>query len=91
MKATMETFYWDSESDTSDCEIVLRGNELVVSYDDDGGPVIYKGVVTEWGYVLNCAARRGRATLHRTSEFQFEGSWTEGGSRGMWAIDIDDE
>ena len=91
MKAEMETFYCDAESEKSECEIIIRETELVVSYADDDGPVIYSGAKTEWGYVLTCPSRRGRATLHQSSEHQFEGSWTEGGYRGMWVIDVDDE
>lgn len=77
---------------TDACELVLRGADIVVSYEDDTGPVIYAGKQTEQGhYTLSCPEKRARATLHRWphDSLTFEGSWVEEGEFGMWQVEID--
>lgn len=94
MKATIESFDAIEELYQSECNLIVRGNEITVSYkDDDGRPVIYRGPLTQFGYRLVCEERKGWATLHplNAQNPSFEGSWIENGYRGMWIIDVDEE
>ena len=95
MRASVKTFYENDSAEESYCEVVIRDCEIVVSYyDDNGQPVIYKGVNENTGrWVLNCETVKGRATLNRSplDKNCLEGSWWEAGCSGMWQIDLDDE
>jgi hypothetical protein len=90
--ALMDTiFYGDNPAfEGEECEIRINGNEIVISYSDSDGVVIYKGKDEGSGhFVLECPERRGRATLHQipTSKF-LEGFWVEDGDKGFWRITL---
>lgn len=92
MKATMK-IYDDTGSDYFPCQLIVREQEMVVSYDTGGGPVIYRGPeVAPGAWVLEAPEVRGRATLYKSpiSEGTFEGSWSER-ELGMWTIDVQEE
>lgn len=87
----MDTFYYDGAADTdSPCEVRIDGNEIVVSYEGDDGPIIYKGQAMGVGHFeLRSAAVDGRATLHMFEGGKsLEGFWVEDGIEGMWRITL---
>lgn len=81
-----ETPAWENE----ECEIRINDGEIVVSYEDDHGVVVYKGKDEGTGhFVLECPAKRAKATLHQFPKSKFlEGFWLEEGSRGFWRITL---
>lgn len=88
--------YQDNHSPSlrlSGYDVKIDNDEVVVSYEDDDGNVIYRGVNTGDGhYLLTAIEREGRATLHRFPNGDIlEGNWHENGLRGMWRIYLDDE
>lgn len=91
----MNTLYYsgDVASENNRCVVKLDGDRVLVEYEADGQ--IYQYLGTEAGaghYQLACAENGGRASLHRFADSVFlEGSWVEGGARGMWRIELDDE
>lgn len=91
--STMWTYYGSDEGATEiACEVRIDGDEISVSYLDDGGPVVYTGRAVGVGHFrLECTNRvKGRATLHRFDDDDvLEGSWIEDGYEGMWRIQID--
>jgi hypothetical protein len=89
MRATFESFTADGMIE-GECELVLRDGQLIISYDDERGSVIYMGTNQGFGYRLECPERKGRSTMHATGpeNTQFEGSWIEDGYRGMWIVDV---
>ncbi|MBU2807576.1 hypothetical protein HF285_04675 [Acidithiobacillus ferrooxidans F221] len=72
-------------------EVRIDEREIVVSYEDDDGVVIYRGNNDGSGHFsLEAPERNGRASLHRfipNGNF-LEGYWIEGGNRGMWRIEL---
>jgi hypothetical protein len=93
MNAKMIT-YASGGTWTDGCELVLRGDTIVVSYEGETGPVIYMGKQTGQGhYNLSCPEKRARATLHRWPDdgLTFEGSWVEDGEFGMRQVEIDED
>jgi hypothetical protein len=74
-------------------EVRLGEGAIVVSYFDDEGAVIYRGTEVEPGHFkLEAPERNGRGTLHRFKDSIFlEGFWQEGGSLGMWRIQLEAE
>ncbi len=89
-KSEMETFHADG-SYTIDCDVRIDGDQIVVSYFDNGS-VEYRGrEVAEGHFTLACPSLNGRATLHRLPNSEYlDGFWTEGGERGMWRVSLDD-
>ncbi|MHB1643403.1 MAG: hypothetical protein ACYCS8_12220 [Acidithiobacillus sp.] len=91
----VDTYYADGsapelgERDT--VEVRIDEREIVVSYEDDDGVVIYRGNNDGSGHFsLEAPERNGRASLHRfipNGNF-LEGYWIEGGSTGMWRIEL---
>ena len=95
MNAHMTSFYHDHSSDSINCEVVFRGTEIAVSYDDDDGygrKVVYSGRrIGSESWLLECKALNARATLSRSpiDPDCLEGSWSEKGYNGMWMIDLE--
>ena len=89
-------FYDESEADEHEpCVVRLEEDVLVLEYDDEDGkgrPIRaqYRGAEIGGGHFqLACAQTGGKATLHRFPDgCLLEGSWTEGGYRGMWRITL---
>lgn len=95
MKAEMETFFAGAEpSAITKCEVRMNGDAIVVSFDDDDGAgrkVVWSGrEVGSDRWLLTCTQPTGRAALSRSAmdPNALEGSWVEGGERGMWVIDL---
>lgn len=90
--ALMDTVFYDDTpaNEREECEIRINGNEIVVSYEDDDGVVIYKGKDKGHGhFVLECPERQARVTLHRILNGKFlEGYWIEKDYRGFWRITL---
>jgi len=85
----VDTFYYDDEADTdSPCEVRIDGDVIVVSYDGENGPIIYKGQAKGAGHFeLRSTDVDGRATLHMFEGGKsLEGFWIEDGIEGMWRI-----
>lgn len=88
---TMDTFYYDGGADTgSSCEVRIDDNEIVVSYNNEERPIIYKGQANGAGHFeLRSTEVNGRATLHMFEGGKFlEGFWVEDGTEGMWRITL---
>ena len=98
MKVEMNTFFPD-DSVRTDCELIHRGGELIVSYDDTDEAdrplkVIYKGKAVRPGQWLLVAPEvKGRASLSLSvlDPCFLEGRWIEGSRFGMWTIEADDD
>lgn len=88
----MDTVYYDESTadEGKECEIRIDKNEIVVSYEDEGVFVIYKGKDEGNGhFVLQCPERQGMATLHQIPKGKFlEGFWIEEGYKGFWRITL---
>lgn len=86
----METFFPEEGASDCDCEVRIDGNTLIVSYIDDGEHVVYRGDAITPGHFELTANNGGRATLHQLypDDEWLEGSWIEGGARGMWRIQL---
>ncbi len=82
--------YFDGDPAAEDHGYLVRISEgsVEIAYDDDEGPVCYRGKNPGNGhYLLEAPERRGRATLHRMPGSKImEGYWEEDGYRGMWRI-----
>ncbi len=74
-------------------EVRIDEREIVVSYEDEYGVVIYRGDNDGSGHFnleFNAPGRNGRASLHRflPDGNILEGYWIEDGSMGMWRIEL---
>jgi len=69
-------------------EVRLEGEELLVTYFDDRGPVVLAGRGDGGGhFALTGRSRPRTASLHRAGEArELVGSWEEGGERGYWSV-----
>lgn len=90
MIAKMDTIYYDETAadEREECEVRFDNENIVVSYCDPEGPVIYTGTDHGHGhFVLECPERHAKATLHQIENSRFlEGYWIEDGARGFWRI-----
>jgi hypothetical protein len=88
----MTCFYADGELSETSCQVRISRGGIAVSYADEG-EVVYEGTEDAPGHFrLACKAVNGRATLHRFPDGDMlEGFWTEGGNRGMWRIQLNDD
>lgn len=88
-RCSVNILYFDDEPACDD-ECIVRVSEgtIEVAYDDDEGPVCYRGRNAGDGHFQLAAPERdGKATLHQLPGAQIlEGYWEEGGNRGMWRI-----
>jgi len=93
--ALMDTLFYDERPayENEECEIRIDDKEIVVSYQDDNGFVIYKGKEDGHGhYVLKCPEKHGEASLHMFPKGKvLDGYWKEDGYRGFWRIHLPDD
>lgn len=85
----VDLFFYDYVASVNEpCEVRIDGDSIVVSYEDDGEYVVYKGQEHGIGhYELKASAVDGRASLHMFPDGKIlEGYWVEQGQRGMWRI-----
>lgn len=95
-KSRYDIFHYDDKADRNEpCEVILHDGELTISYEADDGPgyTVYKGRETSPGHFeLTAPDIQGYATLHRLPDADLlVGDWLEGGEKGMWRIELDDE
>ena len=85
----MATLYYSNEaaSEWYPCVVRIDNTDILVEYED-GGIVQYRGCNNGDGHFeLYAPDINGNATLHMCKDGQtLEGSWVEGGIRGMWRI-----
>lgn len=90
--ARMDNAYYDQRTALEDdsCEVRIDGEQIVVSYEDDDGVVLYKGKEHGLGHFqLTAPERDGKATLHRFEGSKIlEGFWIEGGEKGFWRVTL---
>jgi len=99
MRAEMHSFFGDRASVFSECELVHRGGELIISYEEAdaaGTPtrVIYRGKAARPGqWILTGSQPRSRATLSLSllDSCVLEGQWREGSEWGMWTVEAADQ
>lgn len=89
----MTTLYYSDEPAKEDypCVVKIDDNGILVEYEDeDGGIQQYKGQNNKNGHFeLNAPDLHGHASLHMFPDSTIlEGSWIEGGYRGMWRIEL---
>ena len=91
-KSKMDSVYYDDTPayEGEACEVRIDGSEIVVSYEDDRGIVLYKGKEDGHGhYALECPERQGKASLHMFPKGKvLDGYWIEEGYRGFWRIHL---
>ena len=83
---------WYSKGEASEhnpCVVRIVDQEIVVEYDDEG-MVQYRGKNSGDGHFeLTAPDVKGHAFLHMfPGSNALEGSWVEGGQRGMWHITL---
>lgn len=86
-----DTLYYHDGADVNDeCDVVIDGEYITVSYDADGLRVTYFGLMKGNGHFeLQAPDVNGRATLHRFDDGRtLEGYWVEGELKGMWRITL---
>lgn len=85
-------FYDGTPTITNDMGYIVRLTDdiIEVAYDDEEGPVCYRGKNNgDAHYDLEAPERIGRASLHCFPGSHFlEGYWQEGQCRGMWRIQL---
>jgi len=90
-QATMDTFYYDGSAPDIGypCEVILTDEELVISYDHEGG-VVYRGKAIGPGhYELTSKEEDGRAVMHcLPGSKAVVGSWRVGQYTGLWKVTI---
>jgi hypothetical protein len=92
-KCTAEVLYYEAEpADTYEEKYIVRLSDdaIEVAYDDDDGPVCYRGKNNGDGHFsLSAPERQGKASLHRFPDSEYlEGYWEEGGATGMWRLQL---
>jgi hypothetical protein len=73
------------------CEVRISHGEIIVSYQGEDGPTVYRGIEEGAGHFrVVCGKNGGKGTLHRfNDDYVLEGWWVEGGSTGMWRVHLD--
>ena len=78
-----------------DVDVRLEDDELLISYWDDRGAVVFAGSrmapaageeTAPETFDLWCRSRPRRATLRREPDGGFAGSWSEADERGTWLL-----
>ena len=92
-KSKASNLYYSKEAADEDysCAVKITDEEILVEYkDEDGALVQYRGKNNGTGHFeLSAPEFDGKATLHMFPDSQLlEGSWIEGGVRGMWRIKL---
>jgi hypothetical protein len=74
-------------------EVRLDEREIVVSYFDEDGPVVYVGRNRGTRrFDLACRSRARRATLERSADgVLLDGTWLEGDDKGTWKVSLSGE
>jgi hypothetical protein len=74
--------------DDRDCDVRVEPSQIVISYWDDQGAIVFSGRANDEGlYDLWCRSRRRRAEMRYAEESHaFEGTWREDEERGSWRI-----
>ena len=92
MKALMDVLFYDETPayEGVECEIRLGDGEIVVTYWEEDGVVLYRGREDGEGhYILECPAKNGKASLHSFPDSRYlEGWWIEEGYRGAWRVTL---
>lgn len=72
------------------CIITFYGSGIELKYDlEENVFFCWTGVEQGQGHYILNAAKGGKATLHQLNNSKYlEGFWAEGGSRGMWRIEV---
>lgn len=88
-----EVLYFDGRAvDNETRDVRISATELVVSFDDDQGQVVYRGKNNNNGHFHIKDGSGGSATLHQTpGELILEGSWKTIDDRGMLKITLPDD
>ncbi|MBK5119197.1 hypothetical protein IQ288_04810 [Burkholderia sp. R-69980] len=76
------------------CDVRISNGSIRVEYEEDGRRVWYAGAEDGDGhFTLTAAHVDGTATLHRSPSEPdlLEGSWVEGGCKGMWCIELSEQ
>jgi hypothetical protein len=87
----VEVAYPEADSDEyAHCEVKIDDREIVVSYVDENGAVLYRGPNNGDGhYFLRSPDRDGQASLHGLKDSKIlVGYWIEEGFRGYWRIQL---
>jgi hypothetical protein len=87
---TVEIFAPDGtlERREADCDVRLGERDIVISYFDDEGPLVFSGPNDGSGrFDLHCRSRVRRVSMRlEEDESRLEGSWSEDGEEGSWRI-----
>ena len=90
----MSTLFYSDEPAHEDypCAVQIDDNQIIIEYED-GGLRQYRGEnVGNGHFELHAPELQGKASLHMfPGSSILEGSWLEGGFRGMWRIKLSDE
>ncbi len=75
---------------SDDCDVRFDGDQLVVSYWDDDGAVVFAGRANEGGrFELWCRTRPIRAELAKSADgARLSGTWSRDDESGPWSIDL---
>src|SRR5262245_25191743 len=67
--------------------VMLRDNQLTISYHANGGHQVYQGSGTHGHWDLHNAQTGGWSSAHRIPESEtIEGLWHEGSLSGYWKV-----
>jgi hypothetical protein len=74
------------------CEVRIGEGTMAVSYQGEGGLVVYEGREEGPGHFrLAAQGVNGRATLHRfENDNMLDGWWLEDSYEGMWRIELNE-
>jgi len=90
-KMTSLYFNDDEASENYDCVVKIEDGLILVEYElEEGGIAQYEGEEIGAGhFTLEYPEYSGKASLHMFPDSVIlEGSWVEGGARGMWKIHL---
>lgn len=75
---------------TVECRVAIDDQSIVVSYDHEGHPVVYRGENSGSGnFILACPESDGNASLHVVKDGEaLEGYWILSGEKGYWKINL---
>lgn len=84
------SYTYSADTTDADCDVVIAAGRLSVSVQTDTGFDVYEGAeVGEGHYTLELVGGGGGGTLHRMpGSDMLEGSWWQGGQRGLWRIQL---
>jgi hypothetical protein len=88
----MTTLYYSDDSAALDypCVVKIDDKHVIVEYEDDGAKQYCGPNNGTDHFELKATDGDGHASLHRFPDsIILEGSWKEGGVRGMWKIKLE--